>query len=139
MWVVIAASVAVALSVAFWQRIVNWANRTLADWLGQLFGEDVREAFVLLLAAADRLNVAAQRALTVLQQRLVRARIIFRRVNEGRLHEKVVQADFQQADGQLIQMEAAEVVPWHELPDEVREKFIRRQSAEVEIELKLKD
>ncbi len=139
MWVVIAAGVAVALSVAFWQQIVNWANRTLADWLGQLFGEDVREAFVLLLAAADRLNVAAQRALTLLQQRLVRARIIFRRVNEGRLHEKVVQAAFQQADGQLIQMEAAEVVPWHELPDEVREKFIRRQSAEVEIELKLKD
>ncbi|MCE7948713.1 MAG: hypothetical protein DYG88_14920 [Chloroflexi bacterium CFX4] len=139
MWVVIAAGVAVALSVAFWQQIVNWANRTLADWLGQLFGEDVREAFVLLLAAADRLNVAAQRALTLLQQRLVRARIIFRQVNEGRLHEKVVQAEFQQADGQFIQMEAAEVVPWHELPDDVREKFIRRQSAEVEIELKLKD
>lgn len=139
MWVVIAAGVAVALSVAFWQQIVNWANRTLADWLGQLFGEDVREAFVLLLAAADRLNVAAQRALTLLQQRLVRARIIFRQVNEGRLHEKVVKAEFQQADGQFIQMEAAEVVPWHELPDDVREKFIRRQSAEVEIELKLKD
>jgi len=31
------------------------------------------------------------------------------------------------------------VVPWHELPDEVREKFIRRQAHSVEMELKLKD
>ena len=139
MWVVVAAAIAVTLSVAFWQRILAWANQVLAEWLGRLFGEDVREAFLLLLAAADRLQVAAQRALALLRDRLVRARVLFRRVNEGRLHEKVVQAEFRQADGQLVQMETAEVVPWHELPDEVREKFIRRQSAQVEIELRLKE
>jgi len=139
MWVVVAAAIAVTLSVAFWQRILQWANQVLAEWLGRLFGEDVREAFLLLLAAADRLQVAAQRALALLRDRLVRARVLFRRVNEGRLHEKVVQAEFRQADGQLVQMETAEVVPWHELPDEVREKFIRRQSAQVEIELRLKE
>lgn len=139
MWVVVAAAVAVSLSLAFWQQILNWANRTLAEWLGRLFGEDVREAFVLLLAAADRLNVAAQRALRLLQQRIVGARVLFRRSQEGRLHEKVVQAEFQQPDGRIVPMEAAEVVPWHELPDEVREKFIRRQSAQVAIELRLKE
>lgn len=139
MWVVVAAAIAVTLSVAFWQRILQWANQVLAEWIGRLFGEDVREAFLLLLAAADRLQVAAQRALKLLRERLVRARILFRRVSEGRLHEKVVQAEFRQADGQLVQLETAEVVPWHELPDEVREKFIRRQSAQVEIELRLKE
>jgi hypothetical protein len=139
MWVVVAAAIAVTLSVAFWQRILQWANQVLAEWLGRLFGEDVREAFLLLLAAADRLQVAVQRALALLRERLVRARVFFRRVNEGRLHEKVVQAEFRQADGQLVQLETAEVVPWHELPDEVREKFIRRQSAQVEIELRLKE
>jgi hypothetical protein len=139
MWVVVAAAIAVTLSVAFWQRILQWANQVLAEWLGRLFGADVREAFLLLLAAADRLQVAAQRALALLRDRLVRARVLFRRVNEGRLHEKVVQAEFRQADGQLVQLETAEVVPWHELPDEVREKFIRRQSAQVEIELRLKE
>jgi hypothetical protein len=139
MWVVVAAAIAVTLSVAFWQRILAWANQVLAEWLGRLFGEDVREAFLLLLAAADRLQVAVQRALALLRDRLVRARVLFRRVNEGRLHEKVVQAEFRQADGQLVQLETAEVVPWHELPDEVREKFIRRQSAQVEIELRLKE
>jgi hypothetical protein len=139
MWVVVAAAIAVTLSVAFWQRILAWANQVLAEWLGRLFGADVREAFLLLLAAADRLHVAAQRALTLLRERLVRARVLFRRVSEGRLHEKVVQAEFQQADGQLVKMETAEVVPWHELPDEVREKFIRRQSAQVAIELRLKE
>lgn len=139
MWVVVAAAVAVTLSVAFWQQIVNWANRTLAEWLGKLFGDDVREAFVLLLAAADRLSVAVRRALNAVQERLLHAQIIFRRLNEGRLHEKVLRAEFQRQDGQVVQMEAAEVVPWHELPDEVREKFIRRQSAEVQIELRLKE
>ncbi|MCS6871885.1 MAG: hypothetical protein RML95_12895 [Anaerolineae bacterium] len=139
MWVVVAAAVAVTLSVAFWQQIVNWANRTLAEWLGKLFGDDVREAFVLLLAAADRLSVAVRRALNAVQERLLHAQIIFRRLNEGRLHEKVLRAEFQREDGQVVQMEAAEVVPWHELPDEVREKFIRRQSAEVQIELRLKE
>lgn len=139
MWVVVVAAVAVTVSLAFWQQIVAWANRTLADWLGRLFGEDVREAFVLLLAAADRLSVAAQRALNAVRERLVRARILFRRAREGRLHEKVLQADFQREDGQIVRLEQAEVVPWHELPDEVREKFIRRQSAQVEIELRLKE
>ncbi len=139
MWVVVVAAVAVSLSLTFWQQIVAWANRTLADWLGRLFGEDVREAFVLLLAAADRLSVAAQRALNAVRERLVRARILFRRAREGRLHEKVLQADFQREDGQIVRLEQAEVVPWHELPDEVREKFIRRQSAQVEIELRLKE
>ncbi len=139
MWVVVAAAVVVSLSLAFWQHIVNWANRTLADWLGRLFGEDVREAFVLLLAAADRLSVAVQRALGAVRERLVRARILFRRVDDGRLHEKVLQAEFQREDGQKVQLEKAEIVPWHELPDEVREKFIRRQSAQVEIELRLKE
>ncbi|MBO9309069.1 MAG: hypothetical protein J7551_04720 [Chloroflexi bacterium] len=139
MWVVVAAAIAVTLSVAFWQRILAWANQVLAEWLGRLFGQDVREAFLLLLAAADRLQVAVQRALALLRERVVRARILFRRLNEGRLHEKVVQAEFRQADGQLVQMEKAEVVPWHELPDEVREKFIRRQSAQVAIELRLKE
>ncbi|MFQ3535503.1 MAG: hypothetical protein SNJ58_06465 [Aggregatilineales bacterium] len=139
MWVVVAAAVVVSLSLAFWQHILNWANRTLADWLGRLFGEDVREAFVLLLAAADRLSVAVQRALGAVRERLVRARILFRRVNDGRLHEKVLQAEFQREDGQKVQLEKAEVVPWHELPDEVREKFIRRQSAQVQIELRLKE
>jgi hypothetical protein len=83
--------------------------------------------------------VAVQRALNALRERLIRARIIFRRIDDGRLHEKVLQADFQRADGQIVQLESAEVVPWHELPDEVREKFIRRQSAEVQIELRLKE
>lgn len=139
MWVVVVAAVALSLSLAFWKQIVNWANHTLADWLGKLFGNDVREAFVLLLAAADRLSVAVQRALNAVRERLIRARIIFRRINDGRVHEKVLQADFQREDGQIVQLERAEVVPWHELPDEVREKFIRRQSAEVQIELQLKE
>lgn len=137
-WVVVAAGVAVALTVAFWQKIVNWANKQLADWLGALFGEEFREAFLMLVAATDRFAVLAQRTVALLQQRIVHARILFRQLLGGRAHEKVVQAEFRQDDGQIVTMEAAEVVPWHELPDEVREKFIRRQTASVELELKVK-
>jgi hypothetical protein len=138
-WVVVAAAgLAVVLTVAVWQKIVNWANGLLAGWLGDLFGDELREAFLMLLAAGDRFAVIAQRTFNLMQQRIVRARIIFRQLQGGREHEKVIQADLRKENGEIVQMEAAEVVPWHELPDEVREKFIRRQTASVELELKLK-
>lgn len=135
-WVVIAGMA--ALTMVFWQQIVTWANQTLADWLGTLFGEEVREAFLMLVAGADKLMVLAQRAMTQVRDRLVRARLIFRQLEGGQKHEKVLKAEVRKDSGEIVQMEAAEVVPWHELPDEVREKFIRRQSATVELELKMK-
>jgi hypothetical protein len=135
-WVVVAAAgLFVALSVAFWQKIVTWANQHLTTWLGTYFGEDVREAFLLILAGGDRLVIAFQRAVEKLQSRLVRARVFFRQLLGGREHERVVQAELRQDNGEIVKVEAAEVVPWHELPDDVREKFIRRQSTSVELEL----
>jgi hypothetical protein len=139
MWVVLAAAgLTVALTVAFWQRIVNWANAKLAQWLGEMFGDDVREAFLLLLTAGDRLIVSVQRAAELVQSRLVRAQIFFRRLS-GQEHEKVIRAEVKNDAGEVITVEAAEIVAWHELPDDVREKFIRRQTATVELELKLKE
>jgi hypothetical protein len=139
-WIVVAAiGLAVGLTIYFWQQIVTWANQKLAGWLENLFGSEVKEVFLMLLATADRTVVMAQRAAEMLQTRLVSARILFRQLQGGREHEKVVKAEFQKEDGQVIKMEAAEVVPWHELPDDVREKFIRRQTSSVEMELKLKE
>ncbi|GAB4548659.1 MAG: hypothetical protein OHK0023_12100 [Anaerolineae bacterium] len=139
MWVVMAAGVAITLTIAFWQQIITWANQRLATWLEAIFGEELREAFQLFIAAADRVAVLAQRSVKRLQERLIRARIIFRQITGGTQHEKIVQAEIKREDGKIAQYEAAELVPWHELPDEVREKFIRRQNAAVEIELKLKE
>lgn len=139
-WIVVAAAGAmVALTVAFWQKIVTWANQRLAGWLADLFGNELRDAFLLILAGADRSMVLMQRAVTVIQDRLVSAHIFFRQLRGGQAHEKVIEAQIKQDDGQIVTMQAAEVVPWHELPDEVREKFIRRQSTSVELELKLKE
>ena len=137
-WIVVAAAgMAVALTIAFWQQIVTWANQTLATWLSERFGADLRDAFLLILAGADRSVVLTQRALAVIQERLISARVLFRQLRGGQAHEKVVEAEIRQDNGEIIKLEAAEVVPWHELPDEVREKFIRRQSASVEMELKI--
>lgn len=138
-WVVIAAAgLVIGLTVAFWQKIVAWANNVLAGWLGDLFGNELREAFLMLLAAGDRFVVIATRTAQRLQERIVRARLILRRLEGGQQHERVLQADLRKEDGTLVHLEAAEVVPWHELPDEVREKFIRRQTDAVEMELKVK-
>ena len=139
-WIVIAAAgLAIGLTVVFWKQIVNWANQRIAGWLGNVFGEEAKEAFLLLLAGVDRSVILVQRALVETQARLLKATLIFRQVREGRAHEKVVKAELRQDDGNIIELEAAEVVPWHELPDDVREKFIRRQTASVEMELKLKE
>ena len=137
-WVIVA-GLAAGLTIAFWQKIVTWANQSLAAWLSELFGDDLRDAFLLILAAADRSVVLVQRAMTMVQARLVQARILFRELSGGRQHQKIVKAELRRDNGQIIEMEAAEVVPWHELPDEVREKFIRRQSTSVEMELRLKE
>lgn len=139
-WIVIAAAgLAIGLTVVFWKQIVNWANQRIAGWLGDVFGDEAREAFLLLLAGVDRSVILVQRALVETQARLLKATLIFRQVREGRAHEKVVKAELRQDDGNIIELEAAEVVPWHELPDDVREKFIRRQTASVEMELKVKE
>jgi hypothetical protein len=138
-WVVIAAAgLALGLTVAYWQTIVAWANNVLAGWLGDLFGNELREAFLMLLAAGDRFIVIATRSAQRLQERIVRARLILRRLEGGQQHERVLEADLRKEDGTLIHMQAAEMVPWHELPEEVREKFIRRQADAVELELKVK-
>jgi hypothetical protein len=138
-WVVIAAAgLALGLTVAYWQTIVAWANNVLAGWLGDLFGNELREAFLMLLAAGDRFIVIATRTAQRLQERIVRARLILRRLEGGQQHERVLEVDLRKEDGTLIHMQAAEMVPWHELPEEVREKFIRRQADAVELELKVK-
>src|SRR5579859_5172079 len=138
-WIVVAAAgVAVALTVAFWQQIVTWANQLLAGWLAERFGAELRDTFLLVLAGADRGVVMGQRAIQVVQERLLSARLIFRQLRGGQAQEKVVEAQIRQDDGQVITLQAAEAVPWHELPDDVREKFIRRQSASVQMELKIK-
>lgn len=140
MWVVVAAAgLVIALSVAFWQRIVTWANLTVAAWVGDLLGQDLKEAFLLLVAATDRVAVLAQRTVKELGERLLSVRLLFRQIQGGTAHEKVVQAEIQKADGQIEKREIAEIVPWHELPDDVREKFIRRQAAQVEMELKIRE
>ena len=137
-WIVIAAvGIAVGLTIVFWQKIVTWANQKVAGWLAEQFGSEVRDAFLLLLAGTDRTVVLGQRAAVLVQERLTSARILFQQVRGE--YKTVVQAEMKQDDGEIIELEAAEVIPWHELPDEVREKFIRRQSASVEMELKLKE
>jgi hypothetical protein len=136
-WIIV--GVAVILAVAFWQQIVTWANQKLAGWLNDLFGAELRDAFLMLLASADRSVVLVQRALRLVQERLISARLFFRRLQGGQTHEKVIQAQIRTPEGEIKTMEAAEVVQWHELPDEVREKFIRRQAAEVQLELKMKE
>jgi hypothetical protein len=137
-WVVIAAAgLAVALTVAFWKKIVQWANQHVANWLGEWVSDEAKEAFLLLLAGLDRPIVMIQRATAVVQDKLISARLLFRQ--SGTEYEKLVKAEIEQEDGSIIDLEAADVVPWHELPDEVREKFIRRQAHSVEMELKLKD
>jgi hypothetical protein len=139
MWVVIAATgIAAALAVTFWQKILAWANNHLARWLGAIFGAEAREAFRLLLTAVDRLAVGAQRAFAVLEDRILRAELFFRRITGGAGYEKALRVRMKKADGEVVTLDAAEVVPWHELPDDVREKFIRRQTADVTLELKLK-
>ena len=139
-WIILAAAgLAVALSISFWKQLVNWANEHIASWLGEHFGTEVKDAFLLLLAGIDRTVILAQRAAIVVQDRLVSARLIFRQMRGGRGQEKVVKAEMRQDDGNIIDLEAAEVVPWHELPDDVREKFIRRQTGSVELELKMKE
>jgi hypothetical protein len=137
-WVIVA-GLAAGLTIAFWQKIVTWANQKLAAWLSELFGDELRDAFLLILAAADRSVVLVRRAMALVQARLVQARILFRQLSGGREHQKIVKAELRRDDGQIIEMEAAEVVPWHELPDEVREKFIRRQTTSIEMELRLKE
>ncbi len=139
-WIVIAAvGLVVSITLAFWKNIVTWANEQIAGWLAKLFGEDVKEAFLLLLAGVDRSVVILRRALDAVQARLIRARILFIQLRGGREHRKVVKAEMRREDGSIVELEAAEVVPWHELPDNVREKFIRRQTTSVEMELKLKE
>ncbi len=70
-WVVIAAAgLLIGLTVAFWQKIVAWANNVLAGWLGDLFGNELREAFLMLLAAGDRFIVIATRTAQRLQERI---------------------------------------------------------------------
>ena len=139
-WVVVAAvGVVVALTVAFWQQIVSWANQTLAVWLAEKFGAELRDAFLLILAGADRGVVISQRALALIQERLVSARVLFRQLQGGQVQEKIVEAEIKQDNGEIATLQAAELVPWHELPDDVREKFIRRQSPSVEMTLKIKE
>src|SRR5258708_14630358 len=137
-WIVIAAiGLAVSITLAFWKAIVTWANEHIAGWLAKAFGEDVKEAFLLLLAGVDRSVVILRRALDAVQARLIRARILFIQLRGGREHRKVVKAEMRREDGSIVELKAAEVVPRPELRDKVRENLIRRQTPSGALELQL--
>jgi len=138
-WVVAAAvGIVATLTVTFWAQLVEWANTILANWLADQFGADLRDAFLLALAGADRSVIMVQRAVKLIETRLLSARLLFRQLRGGQT-EKVIEAEVKQDSGEVVTLRTAELVPWHELPDDVREKFIRRQSASVQMELKIKD
>src|SRR5260221_12569657 len=101
-WIVIAAvGLVVSITLAFWKNIVTWANEQIAGWLAKLFGEDVKEAFLLLLAGEDRSVVILRRALDAVQARLIKARILFIQLRGGRENRNRVKGGMRRGDGHI--------------------------------------
>lgn len=136
-WIPITLGITISLMIAFWQRVVIWANYTLARWLGQIFGKELETVFLAVLSASDQSMVRIQRAAALIRDRLRSAKLTFQRKPGTREYTQRLQASIEAPAEEIVHVEESVSVAWYDLPDDVREKFIRRQSDEVAMQLEM--
>lgn len=133
---VVALAATVAGAIAFWPRILTWVRTTLVErWPG--LGDLVTDALVALDGVASPIRQAARAAWLKLRETFVRVTVTFLQ-KAGVWHRRIETWTADQAmraRGEFSQVIQEKVIPFDELPPEVRESFLRNPVADLTVDV----
>lgn len=124
--------VGAAAAVAFWPHILTWAERSLLPWVARNMPSlegTVRRAFVELDRASTAIRRAARKAWAVLREYLLKETIEFQRNSKSetvRLVTTWIIRKLESGQEKPVKVVTEQEVDREDLPDDVREAFLRR-------------
>jgi hypothetical protein len=141
MTIVLLLGVTAAVALTFWHKILGWAEESLFPWMERnlpTVADAVRQAFIALdnvaVAVRTRVQKAWQRVRAVLLGQMAE----FARRSRSEWVRRIVTwvakvlPSGEMAPAKLV---VEQVVNWEDLPDGVREAFLRRKQENAEIDV----
>ncbi|NES78499.1 MULTISPECIES: hypothetical protein [Okeania] len=134
------AAVAVAVVARFWKQILKWAEDSLFPWIKTnipWIESEVRQVF----SAVDNVAVATRnifrKAWEKLREYLLKLVIKLERKSSGEWKKRVTSWKIKIESGQKVPVrtETEEVVDWEDLPQDVREEWLKQEKSKVEIDV----
>jgi hypothetical protein len=117
----------------FWHKILDWAEASLFPWVERQFPlllDTVKNAFVFLDKFTSPTRLAIKKSWEKLREYLLKQVIQIEKDSSNQWVKKVTSWVAQILDnGQIapVRVETEEYIPYEELPQDVREAWIRRQ------------
>ncbi len=123
--------VGTVLVIAFWPQIIMWARDSLLPWVKRNlpeFAGYVEKAFLRLDDAITSVRRAIKAAWEKVRQWLLKETLEIRQKSSSTFVRKVTSWIVKQVEGKpkFLKVNSEEELSWDELPDEVREEFLRR-------------
>lgn len=129
-----ALGVAAAIVTVYWTKILHWARESLFPWVDKnlpVLSDDVRNAFVVLDKVVAPVRLKAKEAWERLRQTLLRQVAEFEQLTDQNWLLRItswvrVKLDEFDTTPVVKEVRTETVVPYDELPPEVREQLLRQ-------------
>jgi hypothetical protein len=136
--------VAGSAALLWWEKILNWAEDHLKPWISAnmpYLSQYLDDAFVALDNVAVKLRKAAKKAWQQLRQVLIKQVAEFVRQYDGNWTLRITSWLATQNSAQpVVKRETEQHLSWDDVPDEVREQYLRQHQTSREIDIiKLRD
>lgn len=131
-------------ALLLWDKILNWAEDHLKPWISAnmpYLSQYLDDAFVALDQKMVKLRMAAKKAWQQLRQVLIKQVAEFVRQYDGSWTLRITSWLATQSSTQpVIKRETEQRLSWDEVPDEVREQYLRQHRTSQEVDItKLRD
>ncbi|NEP77866.1 MAG: hypothetical protein F6K17_16165 [Okeania sp. SIO3C4] len=133
--------VALAVVATFWKQILKWAEDSLFRWIKTnipWIESEVREAFSALDNFIVTTRNLIRKAWEKLREYLLKQVTTFERQLSGEWEKEVTSwiiKVLESGEKVPVKIVVKEVVPWDELPPDVRAEWLKREKSEVEIDV----
>jgi hypothetical protein len=129
----IGVAVFAAALVATWTKVLDWVRKDVLPWLTRFdpeLAQQAKEALVLIDVGVARVR----RAWTVLRAQIVKSVVEFAQKSNNEWLIRTI--TWLKVGPKEVQERMVErTVPFHELPDEVRAEWVRRNQSEAVIDV----
>lgn len=132
-----------SVAIALWDKVLGWAEEHLTPWVAEHaphLSKYLADGYVVLDRAAVKIRRAVRKAWVELRKELLKQFVDYTRQLDGTW--KVVITSWLMVKDQNImkKITSEKTVAYDELPDEIREEFLRRQQQNQQIDVtKLRD
>lgn len=132
-------AIAAAVALIFWHKILGWAENSLFPWLKKnipSIEDQIRWAFAKVDNVATPIRLAVKEAWSKLRKYLLKQTIVLKRQSSSKWIVRVTSwmvKRLESGETVPVKQETEETKSWDELPEDVREAFLRQEKENAEL------